>query len=60
MQYIYIQPIGEIEKELLAHLAAELKKVYGYPCKVTSPIGVPEISYNADRSSTAPRFWYLG
>ncbi|KPQ42306.1 MAG: Metalloprotease [Candidatus Methanoperedens nitroreducens] len=49
MQYIYIQPIGEIEKELLAHLAAELKKVYGYPCKVTSPIGVPEISYNADR-----------
>ncbi len=49
MQYIYIQPIGEIEKELLAHLAAGLKKAYGYPCKVASPIGVPEISYNADR-----------
>jgi archaemetzincin len=49
MQYIYIQPIDEIEKELLGHLAAELEKVYRYPCKVASLIGVPEISYNADR-----------
>jgi archaemetzincin len=49
MQYIYIQPIGEIEKELLDHLTAELKKVYNYSCKVTLRIGVPEIAYNADK-----------
>jgi archaemetzincin len=49
MQYIFIQPIGEIEKELLGHLAAELEKVYRYPCKVASRIKVPEISYNDER-----------
>lgn len=49
MNYIYIQPIGEIEQELLDYLNAELKKVYGYPCKVASRIEVPEISYNVDR-----------
>jgi archaemetzincin len=49
MKYIYTAPIGEIEPELLNYLNAELKKVYGYPCKIASRVWVPEIAYNADR-----------
>ncbi len=49
MKYIYIQPIGEIEQGFLNYLNAELKKVYGYPCKIALRIRVPEIAYNADR-----------
>ena len=49
MQYIYIQPIGEIEQELYDYLSTELKKVYFYSCKVALRMEIPEISYNVRR-----------
>jgi archaemetzincin len=49
MKYIYLQPIDDIEQELLEYLAEELKKFYGYPCKIASRIEISEIAYNADR-----------
>jgi len=49
MQYIYIQPIGEVEKELLGFLSTKLKKVYGCTCRVAPPLRIPESSHNLRR-----------
>lgn len=49
MKYIYIQPIGEIEKELLDFLSAKLEEVYGYPCRVAPTLRVPESSFDTYR-----------
>lgn len=49
MQYIYIQPIGEVEKELLDFLSAKLERVYGCTCRVAPPLRIPESSYNLQR-----------
>ena len=49
MQYIYIQPIGEVEKELLVFLSAKLEGVYDLTCRVAPPLRVPESSYNLQR-----------
>ncbi len=49
MKYIYIQPIGEVEKGLLDYLVTRLEDVYGYPCRIAPPVRVPESSYSTDR-----------
>ncbi len=49
MQYIYIQPIGEIEKELLGFLSTKLERVYGCTCRVAPPLRIPESSHNLQR-----------
>ncbi len=49
MQYIYIQPVGEIEKELLDFLSEKLESIYGYSCRIAPPLMVPESSFDAHR-----------
>lgn len=49
MQHIYIQPIGEVEKELLDFLSAKLERFYGCTCRVAPPLRIPESSYNLQR-----------
>ncbi len=49
MNYIYIQPVGEIGKEIVGYLATRLERIFGYPCKVAQPTRVPDSSYSADR-----------
>lgn len=49
MQYIYIESIGEVEKELLGFLSTKLEGIYGYPCRIAPPFKVPESSYNPQR-----------
>jgi archaemetzincin len=49
MKYIYIQPIGEVEEELLRYLVARLEGVYGYPCRVSQPVRISESSYSPER-----------
>lgn len=49
MQYIYIQPIGEIEKELLGFLSTNLERVYGCTFRVAPPLRIPESSHNLQR-----------
>lgn len=49
MKYIYIQPVGKVERELLGYLAIELERVYGHPCRIALPTDIPEYSYSAGR-----------
>lgn len=49
IQYIYIQPIGEVEKELSGFLSTKLERVYGYTCRVAPPLQIPESSHNLQR-----------
>lgn len=49
MKYIYIQPIGEVGKELLDYLVTRLEEVYGYHCRIAPAVRVPESSYSTDR-----------
>jgi len=49
MEFIYLQPISEIEHELLRHLASRLEATFGHPCKIALPIRLPELSYSAGR-----------
>lgn len=49
MKFIYIQPIGEVGKELLFYLIKGLEEIYGYPCMIALPMRGPESSYSADR-----------
>lgn len=49
MQYIYIQPIGEVEKELLGFLSTKLEKVYDCTCRVAPPLRISKYSHNLQR-----------
>ncbi len=49
MRYIYLQPVGEVDKELLQFLCTRLKEIFRYPCKVSQPVKVPEELYNERR-----------
>lgn len=49
MRYIYLQPVGEVNEELLKFLCARLKEIFRYPCKVSQPVKAPEELYNASR-----------
>ncbi len=49
MQYIYIEPIGIIEKELLDFLSAKLENVYDCTCMVALPLRISESSHNLMR-----------
>jgi len=49
MGYIYLQPAGEIDIELLQYLSAGIQEIYGYPCRISLPIMIPESMYNAKR-----------
>ncbi len=49
MLYIYIEPIGEVEKELLDFLSTKLERVYDCICRVASPLRISESSHNLRR-----------
>ncbi len=46
---ICIQPVGEVENELLAYLKSGLERVFLYPCRIAKPIAISEASYNPRR-----------
>jgi predicted Zn-dependent protease len=45
----YIQPIGEVEKEILGFLSTKLERVYDCTCKVAPPLRISESSHNLQR-----------
>jgi archaemetzincin len=49
MQYIYIEPIGLIEKELLDFLSAKIEMVYDCTCMVAMPLRISGSSHNLMR-----------
>ncbi len=49
MKYIYIEPIGEVEKELLDFLSTKLEKGYDCTCRVAPPLRISESSHNLQR-----------
>ncbi len=49
MQYIYIQPIGEVEKEILVFLSTKLEKIYDCTCRIAPSLRISESSHNLQR-----------
>lgn len=50
MNYIHLQPMGEIPKELLRYLGSQLEELYHHPFMVAPYARVPQHSYEPDRN----------
>jgi len=48
-KFIYLVPVGDIDKNILAMLKDPLKSEFGFECKIGENIEIPKKSYNESR-----------